>query len=147
MQIYPRKSNRSHFWQFIHETAIQVIIHTTGPYCRILQDPTRVHTFKTAAKCLKEPKPMMKIIMMISMILVMMMTMMILEARLSRKGQGPTDLPLYGMRLGKRLPFTPSTNHQPTPSYAAVPCRFCSVPFATVLLPSVLRCANSCRNL
>ena len=56
----------------------------------------------------------MMITMMISMILMMMMMMMVLKARLSRKGQGPTDLPLYGMRLGKRLPFTPSTNHQPT---------------------------------
>ena len=54
MQIYPRNSNRSHFWQFIHETAIQVIIHTTGPYCCILQDPTRVRNSKTAAKCLKK---------------------------------------------------------------------------------------------
>ena len=57
----------------------------------------------------------MMITMMISMILMMMM-MMVLKARLSRKGQGPTDLPLYGMRLGKRLPFTPPSNHQPTPS-------------------------------
>ena len=55
-------------------------------------------------------------IMMRVIFMMMMTTMMILEARLSRKGQGPTDLPLYGMRLGKRLPFTPSTNHQPTPS-------------------------------
>ena len=31
MQIYPRSSNLIHFWEFIHEPAIPLIIHTTSP--------------------------------------------------------------------------------------------------------------------
>ena len=31
MQIYPRSSNLIHFWEFIHEPAIRLIIHTTSP--------------------------------------------------------------------------------------------------------------------
>ena len=33
MQIYPRSSNLIHFWRFMPETAIQLIIHTTAPSC------------------------------------------------------------------------------------------------------------------
>ena len=31
MQIYPRTSNLIHFWEFIHEPAIPLIIHTISP--------------------------------------------------------------------------------------------------------------------
>ena len=44
MQIYPRTSNLIHFWEFIHEPAIPLIIHTTSPSRRLCHILLSFHT-------------------------------------------------------------------------------------------------------